>query len=271
MKIKESTTEAPPTFLHPSEIARRAAELGKDDNRGIKINKSSVGDVHHSPGDLEKIYARRFAGAEQYRDKVWKILTSRIFAKWVSPNDTVLDLGSGYCEFVNNIPARVKYAMDLNPVTRKHASSEVKVISQDCSLAWTTIAPGKLDAVFTSNFFEHLPDKEALKQTVIHAFSGLKPGGRLIALGPNIHYLNGSYWDFYDHYVPLSHFSLIELLENCGFSIEYARAKFLPYTMSQGHQPPLWMLKAYLGLPLAWSLFGKQFLVVARKPREPAL
>lgn len=222
----------------------------------------------HLARDLEQIYANRFAGTEQYRDRVWKILTKQVFARWISPGDTIMDLGSGYCEFINNIPARVKHAMDLNPATRSHASHEVNVILQDCSSPWETIAPMTLDAVFTSNFFEHLPSKDALEQTVLHAFNGLKPGGRLIALGPNIRYVNGSYWDFYDHHIPLSHLSLIELFEKCGFEIEYVKPKFLPYTMSLGHQFPLWVLKAYLKVSLAWFVFGKQFLVVGQKSSD---
>jgi hypothetical protein len=47
--------------------------------------------------------------------------------------------------------------------------------------------------------------------------------------------------------------------------VEEQIARFLPYTMSRGKQQPVWMLRLYLKLPLAWPLLGKQFLVVARK------
>jgi hypothetical protein len=36
--------------------------------------------------------------------------------------------------------------------------------------------------------------------------------------------------------------------------------------MSVGRKYPLVFLRAYLKLPLAWKLLGKQFLLVARKP-----
>jgi len=36
--------------------------------------------------------------------------------------------------------------------------------------------------------------------------------------------------------------------------------------MSRDRNPPLWTLRVYLTLPFAWALFGKQFLVVARRP-----
>ena len=71
--------------------------------------------------------------------------------------------------------------------------------------------------------------------------------------------------DFWDHYLPLSDYSLAEGLEAHGFSLEKVVAKFLPYTMARGSQPPVVFLKVYLALPLAWNVLGKQFLIVAAK------
>jgi hypothetical protein len=50
-----------------------------------------------------------------------------------------------------------------------------------------------------------------------------------------------------------------------GFKLEEQISRFLPYTISKGGQPPVWMLSLYLRLKFAWPLFGKQFLLVARK------
>jgi len=94
----------------------------------------------------------------------------------------------------------------------------------------------------------------------------LKPGGQFIVVGPNIQYAYREYWDFYDHYLPLSHLSLSEGLLLAGFVPERVIDRFLPYTM-QG-RTPTWdiLIKLYLRVPLAWRFMGKQFLVVARKP-----
>jgi SAM-dependent methyltransferase len=219
----------------------------------------------HSGRDLELIYGRRFAGREDYRLAVWDVLCREVFSKWIFPDSSVLDLGSGYCEFINQINADRKYAMDLNPATTAHAAADVRVLLQDSSTEWQ-ISSDTLDTVFTSNFFEHLPDKIALERTVQSAYRCMKPGGRLIALGPNIRYTGCAYWDFYDHYIALTDLSLIELLRKSGFEIEYARARFLPYTMANGRRYPAWLLKAYLRWTPLWRLFGQQFLVVARKP-----
>ncbi len=48
----------------------------------------------------------------------------------------------------------------------------------------------------------------------------LRPGGRLVALQPNIRYLAAEYWDFYDHLLPLSHLSCREAFEKAGFAVE---------------------------------------------------
>jgi SAM-dependent methyltransferase len=219
--------------------------------------------VIHTPKDLEEIYQTRFAGQSEYREKVWTVLCT-FFSKWIRPDAVVLDLGCGYCEFINTIPAHHKYAMDLNPAVTRLAAPGVVVLQQDCSAEWQ-IPANTLDAVFSSNFLEHLPDKDVMERTLKRAAHALRPGGIFVLMGPNIKYLPGAYWDFFDHYIPLTELSLTEVLTKCGFAIELCRGRFLPYTMSRGRIYPIWMLKLYLALPLTWRFFGKQFLLVARK------
>jgi SAM-dependent methyltransferase len=216
-----------------------------------------------SEPELQKIYQARFAGKTDYRTKVWKVLVE-YFGQWVPKDGAVLDLGAGYCEFINNVVAKTKYAMDLNPEAHERAAAGVQVLQQDCSQPWAAVS--ELDAVFTSNFLEHLPDKAAVSRTLENVYAALKPGGRFIAMGPNIKFVPGQYWDFFDHYVMLTEMSLAEALTMGGFEVEKQVPRFLPYTMSMGQNYPLWMLKMYLSLPAVWPMFGKQFLVIGRKP-----
>jgi SAM-dependent methyltransferase len=216
-----------------------------------------------SASDVQQIYKTRFSGAIDYRKNIWKVLTS-YFARWVPPDSAVLDLGCGYCEFINTVAARKKFGMDLNPEAQHMAHPEVTIIQQDCSEPWR-IGQQTLDVVFTSNFFEHLPDKTALERTLTNAYNTLRPGGRMIMMGPNIRHLPGAYWDFFDHFIPLSEYSLAEACKKCGFSVELSVGKFLPYTMSQGRRFPVWTLSAYLKCPFLWRVAGKQFLVIVRK------
>jgi len=176
----------------------------------------------------------------------------------------ILDLGCGHGEFINQVSGKCKRGMDLNPETASHLSSEVIFLQQNCAEPWQ-LPEASLDLVFTSNFFEHLFDKVALQKTLQQAHQALKPGGLLVALGPNIRLLRGAYWDFWDHHLPLTEKSLVEVGKVCGFTIEMAIAATLPYSMSQGFKPPLWTLKLYLALPFLWRFLGKQFLVVMRK------
>jgi SAM-dependent methyltransferase len=219
-----------------------------------------------APDELQRIYGNRFDAATDYRRRVWEVLTGQFFQRLVPPSASILDLGCGYGEFINTVKADQKFGMDLNPRTREHLAPDIRFFEQDCSARWP-LADGQLDLVFTSNFFEHLPDKPTLGRTLDQVFRCLKPGGRLVALGPNIKFTRGRYWDFWDHYLPLTEASLSEGLVMRGFVIERCCGRFLPYTMSQRPQYPLWMLSLYLRLPLLWPLGGAQFLVIARKPR----
>lgn len=220
--------------------------------------------VPHSPAELRRLYEKRFAGMSEYRDKIWGALVDDYFAQWIPANAAVLDLGCGHCEFINNVRAETRFGMDLNPDTAEKAAPGVQILAQNCSEPWA-IEDNALDVVFSSNFFEHLYTKQDLRETLLQAWRCLRPGGRIIALGPNIRYLPGEYWDFYDHYLALTELSLGEVMAETGFTLEEQIPRFLPYTMSRGGQRPVWMLRLYLKLKFAWPLFGKQFLVVAKK------
>jgi len=215
------------------------------------------------PRELQTIYERRFEAMLQYRMAVWQVLVADYFQKYVPTLATVLDLGAGYGEFINHVRAGRKIAMDLNPKLKERVPSDVEVLLQNCAEPWD-VPDQSLDVVFTSNFFEHLPDKGALKRTFVQIRRCLKPGGTLIALGPNIRYLHGAYWDFWDHFLCLTDKSVAEGLETNGFDVVEQLPRFLPYSMVGSPRVPMLAIRAYLKLPLLWWLFGRQFLIVAK-------
>jgi SAM-dependent methyltransferase len=217
------------------------------------------------PSDLEVTYQRRFAADREYRRRVWAVLTRDFFQRFVPQEGAVLDIGCGWGEFVNQIRAKRKFGMDMNPSSPQHLDREVAFLHQDCSQRWP-LEDQALDTVFTSNFFEHLPDKPALQATLLEALRCLKPGGRIVCLGPNIKHLPGAYWDYWDHFIPLTELSLKEVLELVGFRVEHCWARFLPYTMVGGIAWPTWVVSLYLKIPLLWRWRGKQFLLVAVRP-----
>jgi SAM-dependent methyltransferase len=223
-----------------------------------------VTDIHLQE-ELRRGYDRRFAAHEDYRFRVWTVLTQQFFQRYIDPSSAVLELGCGWGEFINQIRAGSKYGIDLNPSSPSHLNADVTFFHQDCAQQWP-VPDGSLDVVFTSNFFEHLPDKRSLGRTFAEAFRCLRPGGRIICLGPNIRTLPGAYWDFWDHYLPLTEHSMAEGLELAGFRVAECRARFLPYTMARDSRGPIWMLPIYLKMPALWAIFGRQFLVVAVRP-----
>lgn len=64
--------------------------------------------------ELQAIYDERFHAHIAYRKEVWRVLVDRFFSGFVTASDSVLDLGCGYGEFINQVTCEHKYAMDLN-------------------------------------------------------------------------------------------------------------------------------------------------------------
>jgi len=76
---------------------------------------------------LSTLYKNRFAAQElQRKNAIWKVLCEYYFQQYVSSNDTVVDLACGYGEFINNIQAGEKLAIDLNPDSRAYLAEGVR-------------------------------------------------------------------------------------------------------------------------------------------------
>jgi ubiquinone/menaquinone biosynthesis C-methylase UbiE len=216
--------------------------------------------------DLATLYRFRFRESERaQKTEIWRVLCDEFFQSITGDNSTILDLACGYGEFINNIRAGKKYAVDLNPDARLHLNSEVEFLCSPAN-AISSVADSSIDVVFTSNFLEHLKSKDDCDAVLSEVLRILRPGGRFIVMGPNIRYLAAQYWDFYDHYLPLSHLSLEEGLIQAGYSIERIVPKFLPYTTRSALPKHAGFVKLYLNLPIVWRLFGKQFLLIGKKP-----
>jgi len=215
--------------------------------------------------ELEGLYRRRFADVSQRkRAALWEVLCRVSLQRFIKPEDTVVDLGAGFCEFINTIRCGNKIAVDAKASVRERASSDVRVVTGEIPGVLAEISSASAHVVFCSNFFEHLRDKAQLLEVLAEVRRMLVPGGRLIVLQPNIRYAYREYWDFFDHHVALSHESLAEALGIAGFAIEVVRPRFLPYTTRSRVPQSPWILRVYLALgPLQW-LFGKQMLIVAR-------
>lgn len=216
--------------------------------------------------DATALYNIRFSGDDITRkNKIWRVICHNFFNKFIKPSDTVVDVACGFGEFISNISAHQKIAIDLNPETQRFLAPDI-AFHQMPATEFGSVVRGAADVVFTSNFLEHLPDKQALDLFLDQVRIALKPGGRYLILGPNLRYLPGQYWDFYDHHLGLTHLSLCEALHLKGFEIDLCLDRFLPYSTKGGlptHPLLVWL---YLKFPLAWRVLGKQFFIVARQP-----
>lgn len=215
--------------------------------------------------ELAKLYGVRFSPAElESKRQLWDALYTGFFRRFIRSTDTVLDLGAGSCEFINACHAASKIAVDLNPETTVWARDARVIIAPGDKMA--EVADASVDVVFTSNFFEHLPDKRVLVDTLNECRRVLRPGGRLLVLMPNLRYVGARYWDYFDHHLPLTHVSLVEGLTLTGFVADRVIPRFVPYTVKDSPiKVRKWLVSAYLRLPFAWRLLGGQMFVAARK------
>jgi len=76
-----------------------------------------------------RLYRLRFEKDIKIRNEIWKVLCQDFFQKYIKTTDTICDLGAGFCEFINNIKAQNKIAIDVNPESRKYAASDVQVVA----------------------------------------------------------------------------------------------------------------------------------------------
>lgn len=217
--------------------------------------------------ELEKLYSHRFSAGERERKaRVWRIICDHFLVRYVAPECTVLDIGAGYCEFVNHIRARRRIAVDLNPDTARAAAQGVEVLSIPLEAIGAALEPESIDVVFASNVFEHVRGVDSLLEILDALHEALRQGGLLLIMQPNVRLLGGRFWDFVDHTLPLTELGMTEALELSGFEVVERRARFLPYTFKSRLPAWPWLVRLYLSLPLAQWLFGKQMFVVARRP-----
>jgi hypothetical protein len=214
--------------------------------------------------DYERMYEYRFRGIDQAaREAAWEPIAWFIYEKLGQPR-RILDPAAGLGEFINAVPAEERWAVDRQAFEAAGPGSGIEMVVADVMEA--ELPADHFDAVFVSNFLEHLPDHEAIHAFLARMRSKLRPGGRIAVMGPNYRYCADVYWDFADHYVALTSYAVEEHLYTAGFEPREAIPRFLPYSFREGLPPSPRLVSLYLRTKPAWRLLGKQFLVIAERP-----
>ena len=213
--------------------------------------------------DYQRLYEFRFAGVDQAaRTAVWKEIASSIHERLGRP-ERVLDPAAGRGEFINAVPARERWAIDQVAYAEGTYAPGVHSVVSDVFEA--EIPEEHFDAVWVSNFLEHLLAQEAVGTFLQKMRRALRSGGRIAVMGPNFRYCMSEYFDMADHTLIFTHRAIAEHLYAAGFEPERIVPRFLPYSFTGRLPPSAALTRLYLRTPAAWRLLGKQFLVIGRK------
>ena len=211
---------------------------------------------------VENPYVGRYRYLPRRRG-VWRAIAKYV-ARDVGPVESVLELGPGFCDFINQFPASRKIAIDINPQMRAFAAREVDFRLGDAAQL-PGIAEQSLDLVFASNFLEHLTLRQA-GRLLGRVRRALRPGGRLALLQPNFRLCPTRYFVDPTHRTVFSEGNLANLLLARGFRPLRIVPGLLPFSMRS--RLPQWypLVRAYLALPI--RPFAAQMYLVATP--EPA-
>jgi SAM-dependent methyltransferase len=195
---------------------------------------------------------------------VWKVVAEHL-EPWMPSNGHVLELGAGYCEWINNVSAARRVALVIWPDVARFAGPGVESVVLDAASELPTLGASRFDAVLASNILEHF--EPAVAASVVEDVGRLlKPGGRFVIIQPNFRHASKQYFDDYTHRAVFTDVSLPNLLRAHGFQIEHVQPRFLPYSM-RGTKLPIrpWTVRAYLRSPV--KPMAGQMLVIASRDR----
>ncbi|MGI9645114.1 MAG: class I SAM-dependent methyltransferase [Ilumatobacteraceae bacterium] len=196
------------------------------------------------------------------RERTWKHLTDYLH-RYVPDQATVVDVGAGYCGFVNNVRADRKIAVDVHADVKDFADRDVEVLIGDAAGVLGDLPSGSVGLVFASNLVEHL-DRDEIGALLSATRRVLEPGGRLMLLQPNYRRCAKEYFDDYTHVSVHSDRSLPDLLQAEGFEIVEVDPGLMPLTVKSRAAKLSFLVPWYLRLP--WRPLAKQMLVVAQRP-----
>ena len=200
---------------------------------------------------------------DKKRVVLWNTLCRHFFQKFVPKDGSVLELGAGWCDFINTIEAPNKYAVDIWDGISDHANSDVHTIIGSAT-DLEAIKSSSIDLIFASNLFEHLTQEQII-EILTQAKRILRKNARLVLVQPNFRLAYKQYFDDYTHVSIWTDTGLTTFLEANGFKIEQVQSKFLPLTVKSKLPTSSILIRLYLRLPIK-PLAGQMLIVANPKP-----
>jgi SAM-dependent methyltransferase len=213
--------------------------------------------------ETRSAYFRTRLTHDPRRAKVWRHLTSYL-ARDVPAGASVLELGAGYCHFINEVPAARRVAVDISPDVLQWKGDDVEGHAGDAISFLRDTPPNQFDFILASNFFEHF-EWPALNEMVALILRVLKPGGRLAVIQPNFRLVPRRYFDDYTHRAIFTDVALNDWLRSAGFHVVRSIPRFLPFTLKSPLRGLSFLMPLYLRLP--WRPLAGQMFVLAERPR----
>jgi hypothetical protein len=201
---------------------------------------------------------------DQRRETLWRSLFQFYFQRWIHEDDCVLELGAGYCHFINNVKARRRIALDLWDEMPTFLNPEIEGrVGTVTDLSF--LKSGSVDFAFASNLFEHITQDDladVLRQLEVK----LSSRGILCLLQPNYRYAYREYFDDYTHITVYSHLTMCDFLRSRGYEIVECHPRFMPLTVKSRLKISPSLIRLYLKSPV--KPLGKQMLIVAKPSRS---
>lgn len=209
----------------------------------------------HSLRDAVPAFDRR-------RKVLWQALVTYFFQRDIFPEYAVLEIGSGYGDFINSVRCAKKYAVDAWAGAGKYLNPDITFLHRN---AWDLagIQDHSIDYVFASNVFEHLTHRQ-LASTIRELTRKVRPGGLLVILQPNFRYAFRDYFNDFTHKTIYTDIGLRGYLSHLGLEPVEVRSRFLPFSINSRFPVVPFLIWLYLKLP--FKPFARQMLLKMRIP-----
>lgn len=217
-----------------------------------------------SESDSARTYFDSRLKFDDKRRVLWSALWDFSLSRVMKDCRSILELGAGWCDFINNATSERRIALDLwsgvvdaaAPGVETHVGS-----AEDLGF----LEDASIDAVFASNLVEHLTH-EQFDTILSEASRVLAPGGKVVLVQPNYRLAYKRYFDDFTHVSMWSEVSLADFLTSRGWTVLRAQARFMPLSVKSRFPVSRFLIRCYLASP--FKPLAGQMLIVARKSAE---